>query len=146
MINWLDMLRVFALCTAATVFYSLLLKTPKKAILIASVVGSLGYIIYLLLSERAGDIVAYFAGTLFIAITGEILARVMKMPSTVFIIPGIIPLVPGYGLYRTMLLMTLNEFDSSIRTGAATFLAAGAMAVAIALTNFIARSFFPKKR
>ncbi|MDD4773178.1 MAG: threonine/serine exporter family protein, partial [Eubacteriales bacterium] len=88
---------------------------------------------------------AYFLGTLFVAAIGEIMARVMKIPSSVFVIPAIIPLVPGYGLYLSMLLLVQNDFYGFIKTGTQTLFAAGIMAFAIALTNFVARRIIPRK-
>ncbi len=139
-----ELLRLFGLCAAATLFYALLLRTPKKALILSAALGSTGYVVFIL-SDRyfANTLTAYFLGTLFISVIGELLARIMRMPSTVFVIPSVIPLVPGYGLYLTMLLLVQNDFDGFIKTGAKTLFAAGIMAVAIALTNFVARRIIP---
>lgn len=142
----IELIKIFFICIAATVFYSLLMKTPLKAVLISAFIGSFGYIINLIMQKNNYNmILSYFTGTLFIAFAGEILARIFKKPSTIFIIPAIIPLVPGYSLYQTMLLLVQNDMDGFIRTGAQTFFLAGSMAVSIALINFIARRIFPRK-
>jgi uncharacterized membrane protein YjjB (DUF3815 family) len=120
--------------------------TPRGALVWSALLGSTGYLIYIILSGYiTGDITAYFIGTLFVSVVGELMARKMRMPSTVFVIPAIIPLVLGYGLYRTMLLLVRNDFNGFLKTGANTFFIAGIMAVAIALTNFAARRLFPRK-
>ena len=142
--EFFELLRIFGLCAAATMFYALLLRTPVKALFLSAVLGSTGYVVFIL-SDRymANTLTAYFLGTLFISVTGELLARIMRMPSTVFVIPSVIPLVPGYGLYLSMLLLVQNDFDGFIKTGAQTLFTAGIMAVAIALTNFVARRIIP---
>lgn len=145
----LKLLNDFVVCVIAVVLYSLLMSSPKKSILPSALVAAAGYIIYDIIYLRHQDegheLLAYFMGTLFIAIFGEILARTMKMPSTIFVFPAIVPLVPGIGLYRTMLMLVQNEYDSAIRMGVQTLLLAGSMAVAIALVNIIARYFMPKR-
>jgi uncharacterized membrane protein YjjB (DUF3815 family) len=142
----LHLLRTFILCAAAIFCYALLMRTPRGALILSALLGSTGYMIYLI-SDRylANEIASYFIGTMFVSVAGELMARKMRMPSTIFVIPGIIPLVPGYSLYRAMLLLVRNDFDGFIRIGTQTFLIAGIMAVAIALINFAARHLFPRK-
>lgn len=142
---WLRFVVVFFTCAAATFFYSLMLKAPPRALAVSAAVSGTGYIIYYFLLGQ-GDVIASFAGTIFVAVAGEILARVMKMPSTVFVIPGIIPLVPGYMLYRTMFMLVQNDFNGFVHTGATTFFIAGVMAVGIAMTNFLSRRISALKK
>lgn len=141
-----DVLRVFGLCAAATLSYALLMRMPHRALLLSAVLGSGGYLIFIISDSYFSNILsAYFLGTLFVSVIGEIMARVMKMPSSVFVIPAIIPLVPGYGLYLSMLLLVQNDFYEFIKTGVQTLFVAGIMAFAIALTNFVARRVIPRK-
>ncbi|MHB1151426.1 MAG: threonine/serine exporter family protein [Eubacteriales bacterium] len=140
----LNLLRIFGLCAAATLCYALLMRIPLRALILSAFLGSAGYIIFIISSNYLTSILAaYFIGTLFVSVIGEIMARIMKMPSTIFVIPSIIPLVPGYGLYLTMLLLVQNDFNGFIKTGAQTLFIAGIMAAAIALTNFVARRLIP---
>ncbi len=142
----MDLLRIFGLCAAATLSYALLLRTPFRALILSAFLGSAGYIIFIISGRYFSNIMmSYFLGTLFVSVIGELMARIMKMPSTIFVIPSIIPLVPGYGLYLTMLLLVQNDFNGFTKTGAQTLFTAGIMAVAIALTNFVARRLFPPK-
>lgn len=131
---------------AAVVLYTLLMNSPKRIIMPASAVAAVGYLIYDLIYAVGGqEMVGYFVGTLFVAVCGEILARVYKAPSTIFVFPGIIPLVPGIGLYHTMLYIVRAEYDAAADAGARALISAAVMAVAIALTNLIARYVFPRR-
>ncbi|MDF2686305.1 MAG: threonine/serine exporter [Clostridia bacterium] len=138
----------FIFCILATVSYSILMSVPKRAIIWASSLASIGYIIYdIIFILGKQELLAYFTATLFIAIAGEGLARILKMSSIMFIFPAIIPLVPGIGLYRTMLMLVENDFNNFLRAGTQTLFIAGSIAAAIAVTNLIARaipSFFRK--
>ena len=53
--------------------------------------------------------------------------------------PGVVPLVPGIGIYRSLLHLVRKEYSQCIDTGTGALIALGAMVVAIALTNEIAR-------
>jgi len=120
---------------AASAFFSVLIGSPKKTILTASIVGALGYIVYdiiMIASASSAEVSAFFFGTLFMSLVSEILARTQKMPSITFTTPAIVPLVPGVGIYKTMLFLILDDFSSAVSTGVTTLLTTGAMAIAIA--------------
>lgn len=48
------------------------------------------------------EVIRYFLSAAFVAAYAEVLARVMKTPTTTFLVPAIIPHVPGGSLYYTM--------------------------------------------
>ncbi len=52
---------------------------------------------------------------------GELFARYFKKPATVYIIPGIVPLVPGAGMYYTMLALVEKDFLLAANNGTETF-------------------------
>jgi uncharacterized membrane protein YjjB (DUF3815 family) len=66
---------------------------------------------------------------------GEIFARRFKMPATIFIFPAIIPIVPGLGLYETMLAFVQNDILSALEIGADTIFNIVSMAIAMALVS-----------
>ena len=49
-------------------------------------------------------------GTVFATLFAELLARIMKSPTTVFLIPAIIPFVPGARLFFMMYSLLNSEF------------------------------------
>ena len=134
-------LRDFLICVPATIFFAILFKVPKGAVWISAILGGAGYAIYELVSPSLrSPIAGYFVGTLVMAACSEILARAMKRPATVFLIPAIIPLVPGVGLYDTMQYLVQGQNTQAARTGIATLLAIVAMAMAMVLTSIATRS------
>lgn len=133
--------RDFLICIPASAFFAILFKCPRRAIIASSVLGSLGYAVYEIAANILNSPIAgYFTGTLLMALISEVLARTMKMPATVFIIPAIIALVPGIGLYETMLYLVQGHDAQAAKTGIATILAIIAMAMALVLTAIIAKS------
>lgn len=81
-----------------------------------------------------------FFGAVSVGLLGEILARKYKKPATVFITAGIIPLVPGAGMYYTMLAIIEKDFFMAANKGAETFFVAAAIAVGIIISSGFSKS------
>lgn len=126
----------------ATIGFSYIFNAPKKAIFLIGFIGTLGWLSYsgiVILNDS--KILGSFIGAFVVTTSSELSARRFKMPATIFLIPGIIPLVPGSGLYYTMLLFIQKNDASAIRVGTETVFIAGAIAIAIATSA----SFFKKR-
>ncbi len=125
----------------SSIGFAILFSIPRDSIIKSGTVGALGMVIYTLIDEIFNTPVA---GTLFGALTvgilGEILARHYKKPATVFIIPGIIPLVPGAGTYYTMLAVIEKNFVDTANIGSETFFIAVAIAVGLTISSSLSRS------
>ena len=90
--------------TIATVGFSVFFNVPKFALIPAGLTGGIGWsIYYCLINATNNDILSNFLAAALVALISEILARKLKYPAILFVIPGIIPLVPGLGMYNTML-------------------------------------------
>jgi len=124
-------------CFAATWFFALIMNSPKKVLFHSSLIASVGYLVYMLCVNSGKVKLGFFLGTLVIVFFGEILARLIKMPATIFIFPGVIPIVPGLGLYQTMLAFVQNDIFSALEIGVNTILNIGAMAIAMALMGLV---------
>lgn len=120
----------------ATVGFAYIFNAPKKSIFTTGVIGALGWIIYsYFVSSHNAAVMGSFIGAFVVAVLSEISARLFKMPVTIFLISGIIPLVPGSGLYYTMLALVQKNYGNAISIGTETIFAAGSIAVAIALVS-----------
>lgn len=121
----------------STVGYCLLMNVPVKKIIPASVGGMLSWLLYLLLKDRVVSVfyLLVLVGA-FAATYSEIAAKIAKTPATLFLLPALIPLVPGGSAYYAMLGLVQNRFDDMRRyallTGQwAVGLAAGICVVAV---------------
>lgn len=132
-------------CIIATAFFAVTVGASKKNSAISGVLGGIGYITYLLLNKHSAEATAVFVATFIICLMSEILARVMKTPTTVFSIPAILPLVPGLMLYKTLLVFgsgdTLNGVSKSIDT----LIVAGSLSLAVTLAALLAKLIFKRK-
>ncbi|MDF2538602.1 MAG: hypothetical protein K0S76_1623 [Herbinix sp.] len=125
----------------ATAAFSILFYIPKKYIIHAGFTGSIGWFIYLLFMRISDDkVIANFAATLLVTLTAHIMARKLKTPVTMFLIPGIIPLVPGAGMYQIVLNMINNTLDEASYYFFETIKMAGAIALGIFIIDTLFRS------
>lgn len=116
---------------------------PTKAILKGCVAGGFGWVTYKMIFQLGyGPIIATFIGALVISIICEIYARVYKDAVTVFALPAILPLVPGAGLYYTMLYFIQNHYDLALAKGVETLGNAVAIAIALLIVSSITRFVF----
>lgn len=125
-------------CFMSTWFFALIMNSPKKVLPFSSGIAAIGYVVYLLCSNVGQLMIGFFLGTLVIAFFGEICARLIKMPATIFIFPAVMPIVPGLGLYQTMFAFVQNDIPGALEIGVQTILNIGAMSIAMALMSLIA--------
>ena len=111
----IELFLVTAGCFIAVMGFALLLETPKKYILQAGIAGAGGGWGYFFSIQRGMDVVAAsFLSALVISLLAHTFARIFKAPVTVFLIAGILPTVPGAGMYRTVYyIITDNRAQSS---------------------------------
>ncbi|MEA4833442.1 MAG: threonine/serine exporter family protein [Oscillospiraceae bacterium] len=137
--NFSDVFLGFIYNFFACLFFALLLHTPKRSMFWASFLGAAGYVVYLFTQRYINIAAGFFFGTLLMSIGAEILSRHKKMPVTVFITPAIISLVPGTGLYQSMVYFVSNDTANGVNVAVETIINAGAMAIAIACTGVLFR-------
>ena len=83
--------------------FALFWNVNKKFILPAAFCGFVSWAVYLLMQAVCGFnvFVSAFVSAVATGLFSEVFARVFKSPSTVFLIPGLVPLFPGSSLYYT---------------------------------------------
>ncbi|MBS4534224.1 threonine/serine exporter family protein [Clostridium sp. D2Q-14] len=133
----------------STMGFSIIFNTSRESISKSSLNGAIGWIIYIVLTDTLdSSVIAAFFGALSVGILGELFARFFKKPATIFIIPGIVPLVPGSGMYYTMLAITEKRFIEAADLGSETlFIAASiasALIVSISIGKLLRTSNFKK--
>ena len=103
--------------------------------------GGAGYVLYLFgMQLSLGAVASSLLGAALVGVLGELAARRMKMPALALTTIGAIPLVPGYGLYQTMLYFVEGQNQLALATGVETLLVAGAIAVALGIAAAVSRS------
>ena len=83
--------------------FALLFGLRYRHLFFASLGGMFSWGVYLVINYSGDKVfLACLCASVFSMVYSEILARWHKCPSTLFIIPSIIPLVPGSSLYYAM--------------------------------------------
>ena len=122
----------------AILAFSIVNNAPRRFLFFCGLEGAVGWLVYLLCYPKQGVVMANFFGALALAILAHIFARVFKAPVTVFLIPGILILVPGAGLFRSAYQLFLGTQAMASFYMLQTLQIAGMIALAI----FAVDSFF----
>lgn len=135
----LDYSAAFAFAVLSTVAFGILFQAPKRSLLVCGVVGAVGWLVYIYLrhAESLDSFYANLAASVAVALLSELAARLMKQPVTIFVIPGIFPIVPGLAMYNGMTQIIEKQYDY----GMSLLLQAGMDASAIALGIMFVGSF-----
>ncbi len=125
----------------SAIAFAYIYRVPHKQLVYAGVVGSLGWMIFLGTREPWGDIGGTFLAAFVVAVCSEILARRRQQPVLVFLIPGVIPLVPGGKAYLTMLSFLQQDYTEAVVLLVTTVFLAGAVAAGIITASSIFRMY-----
>ena len=94
---------------------AMIFKIRKKYILLVAIGGVLVSGIYANIYNAFDNLfLASIVGAIFAGIWSEIMARIMKAPANIFLIPGIIPLLPGGNLFYTMYWLIQGNHDQFV--------------------------------
>ena len=124
---FLPVLYAFAACLGSGGLHNL----HGRPVFWAAVGGALGWLAYLLTLLFAPDLFAGFVSAAVVAFYAEVLARLQKRTVTTYLLIGIIPMVPGAGIYHTMEYCIQGNTALFIEEGLHTLGMAGALAIGI---------------
>lgn len=126
----------------AVVSFAIIIGVPRKFLVHAGIVGAIGWFVYLLLLKfDLSPVSAMFYAALVVALISHSFARIMKTPVTLFLIAGILPLVPGVGMYRIVYNLITNNNSLAMYYLSETMQLAGMIALAIFIMDTIFRIF-----
>jgi uncharacterized membrane protein YjjB (DUF3815 family) len=119
---------VFVLGVAVGILY----RIPRSLLFYGGLNAALAWLVTVLLGEAGMNAVAAnFFGSVALGAAAEALARLLRKPATIFVIPGFIPLVPGREAYTTMRWLVEGQYGDAMAMGMQTLLTAGAIAFGI---------------
>ena len=113
----------------STVGFAIIFRLRVKHIPLAALDGLVACVVYFCCLEFISKdlFIANMLASFATAGFAEICARIGKAPSTIFLLPGCIALVPGGSLYKAMRGLLLKDYDEF----AAQLLVTGKVAIAI---------------
>ena len=119
----------------AILTFSVVNEAPKKCLFVNGLLGMAGWAVYLYSMEYTTIMFSTFLSGLTMAIASHILARVLKSPVTTILIPAILTIVPGAGMYETVYCLFISDTQQAISNLVSTIGAAGAIAISIFFVN-----------
>ena len=127
--------------------FALIFKTDKRHLPMVSISGFVTYLVYHTVSFFGGGFfVASFASTLFAAVFGEVCARVFRAPTILYLVTGLIPIVPGGEAYYAMRYL----LERNTAMASAKLLSTGSVALGIAsgivLVSIIVAAWADRKK
>jgi len=130
----------------STVAFGVLFNVPRRSLISGGLVGMLGWMIYVALTAeiQMNLVTATLISAFSVATISQFLARLHKMPVTLFSISGIIPLVPGGLAYDTIRHFIESNYTEGFRLGSITLLIAGAIAFGLIFAGVITETFKTK--
>ena len=132
----LPCLWAFLACAGFCILYNI----HGLGIVICSAGGAWGWLVYLVAEHFLADrfAAALLAG-IGIAVYSEVMARIRKCPVSGYLLIAFFPLVPGGGIYYTMMAYFNGTYDQFITQGRSTMAMAGGLAIGVLLVSSTVR-------
>lgn len=138
---WLQVLGAFLAVMSLCIMFNV----PKRYVLYDGIATAVGWFVYLVVMEKGlSEMLAMFFASMVIALTSHIFARIFKAPVTIFLIPGMLPLVPGVGMYRIVYYLVIGNNKMSSHYLIQTLLLAGVLALGVFVVDSLFRFLYGK--
>lgn len=130
-----------------TLGFSVVFRSKRNCLLPLALGGALAWAVYLFTAAFSlSESLCCFIASAIAGIYSEILARILKTPTTNIFIPAVLPLVPGSSLYYTMRYAVAGEWEAFLSRGEQTLKIALAIALGIITVSTAVKLIFPAKR
>ena len=126
----------------ATIAFSVLFHVPKKQYFVCGLTGTLGWLVYLIVNLKFSNALACLAATVVFVFFARVFAVGREVPSNVFMISGIFPIVPGIGIYNTIYDIMIGDAAAAMTSGLETFKAVAAIVLGIVCVFVIPNKWF----
>lgn len=123
--------------------FAIVFNVRDKKLLLFFLGGALDWTVYLLAVHHGyNEFMGMLLATMTAALFSEILARIIRAPVLILLVPMLIPLVPGRGLYNTMDALIRGERARFLSSGISTVSCAAAICLGIICVTAITHMIF----
>lgn len=131
-----------------TFAFAILFGVPRQQYASCGIIGAIGWAAFLIMTRAgiAGTMVSITFSTVLICLMSRMVAVWDKCPSTVYLLCGIFPLVPGAGIFWFTYYLVAEKFRLSMTTGFNAGMAAIAIVLGIILAMEFPQRWFSKLR
>ena len=142
MITQVPLWQHFIFAGLATCGFAIFFNVQPKLLLWTAPIGALGWLVYVLgVFNYENPMIYSFTAAAVISLCSEILARRLKQPAILFVIPGILPLVPGVGLYQTVYSIMFKKYGLAATIGTKSVIVSIGIALGILVVASLSRVF-----
>ncbi|MEG0972895.1 MAG: threonine/serine exporter family protein [Lachnospiraceae bacterium] len=136
-----ELLQIGAAFIACSVF-AILYNAQRNKILLCGLGGAISWISYIVIATQITNIFTIsMLSAIVVTAYAEALARYTKCPATIYLIPSILPLVPGGSLYYTTNALVTNNKAQFAKYGQNTLYAALGIAIGIVVISIFVYYF-----
>ena len=131
-----------------TVGFSVIFGVPRKNYVQTAVVAAIGWTAYLLLVRYTvlGPAISTFVATVIVASLARMFASWFKTPSTVYLIPGVFPMIPGGGIFWTTFFLVSSRLSLALHAGMLALEVTAAIVLGIVLVSALPKRLFYRPR
>ncbi|MDO4438592.1 MAG: threonine/serine exporter family protein [Eubacteriales bacterium] len=127
--------------------FTMFFNVHGKRIFINACGGMIGWAFYLLVYKTTGSIFqGYFYTAILITFSCEVLARVLKAPTTMMIVPMLFPEIPGGDLYRTVFNLFQGNMEGFMNYGTTLAIEIAALNLGIVLVTTLVKFYMIEKQ
>lgn len=145
-----ELLQILA-ATVGTLGFGIVFHVRGKKLFSVAFGGCLGWVLFLLFGFFIeSEVVRYFIVSVIISLYGELMARLLKAPTTIYTIVCLVPFVPGSSLYYTMTSAFSGDMEGLLHNGSNTVKLAAALSLGVVIVGttvvYIKKHFFHKNQ
>ncbi|EMC0822494.1 threonine/serine exporter family protein [Enterococcus faecalis] len=134
----------------ASAAFAIIINVPRRSLVACGLTGSVSWMLYWVIVEvfSGNAALGSLIGAVGVAAVSYLFSKILKMPVTIFNIPGIVPLVPGGLAYQAVRNIVIGNYEKGAYFTVQAIMIAGAIAlglVASEVFNQNIRSFREKR-
>lgn len=127
--------------------FAVLFNVRRIRLVAATAGGFISWLLFIVLGRFIpGEPLRYFIVALMISAYAEVMARLLKSPTTTFITTSLIPLIPGGSLYYTMVNIFQGNMETFLQKGIYTLQLTSALALGIIISTTLAKIVWRNKK
>ncbi|BBE30480.1 membrane protein [Tepiditoga spiralis] len=133
----------------ATGAFSILFKTPAKYVPLSALSGMIGWSVYEVSNAYFSIEVAFVLSAFIAGFVSILFSNLFLVNSKIFMIPAVIPLVPGAPAFFSIQKFIEKDYNQAINFAYATFVAAFGIVIGLSMATYIFsffNDFFDRKR
>lgn len=142
----MDLIIQISTCVLGALGFAVTMKVPKKTLIYIALGGFLSTSIERTMSLFFNDFISCLTAMIVLSLYCEMIARIIKSPTTVTLMPSTIPLLPGSSIYYTMLWAINGNKDLMSSYASSTLLSGLGIALGAVIASAIVKFIYIFKK